>query len=58
MFTVHGYFGKFWTFVIVGTKTLHNFARTTTPVCHKDWKEIPNTIEGAEDGKIIERFMA
>ena len=51
MFTVHGYFGKFWICVIVGTKSLHNFDRTTTPVCRKDWKEIPNTLEGAEDGK-------
>jgi len=54
MFTVHGYFGKFWICVILGTKSLHNFDRTTTP----DWKEIPNTIEGAKDGKNIDSLIA
>jgi len=35
--------------------SLHNFNRTKSPVCCEEWKNVPNIIEGAEDGKIIDR---
>jgi len=32
--------------------SLHNFNRTTSPVCCEDWKEVPNIIRVAEEGEM------
>jgi hypothetical protein len=37
--------------------SLHNFNRTTSPVCCEDSKELPNIIQGAEEEKMKDRRM-
>ena len=44
--------GNFWICVIGVTNSLQNFNRTTSPVSCEDWKEVPNVMQGAEDGKM------
>jgi len=52
MFTALRYYGEVCICIIVGRKSLHNFNRITSQVCCENWKELPNIIEGAEEGKM------